>query len=45
MYKNLNTAALGITGRQSELIELALTYGFRGLDLDMVTRGAGGRAG
>jgi hypothetical protein len=35
MYKNLNTAALGITGRQSELIELALTYGFRGLDLDM----------
>jgi sugar phosphate isomerase/epimerase len=36
MYKNLNPAALGITGRQSELIELALTYGFRGLDLDMV---------
>ena len=35
MYKNLNTAALGITGRQSEQIELALTYGFRGLDLDM----------
>jgi sugar phosphate isomerase/epimerase len=35
MYKNLNPAALGITGRQSELIELALTYGFRGLDLNM----------
>jgi len=35
MYKNLNTAALGISGRQSELIELALTYGFQGLDLDM----------
>ncbi len=35
MYKNLNPAALGITGRQSELIELALTYGFRGLDLDI----------
>jgi sugar phosphate isomerase/epimerase len=35
MYKNLNPAALGITGRQSELIELALTYGFRGLDVDM----------
>lgn len=35
MYRNLNSAALGITGRQSELIELALTYGFDGLDLDM----------
>ena len=35
MYKNLNTAALGISGRQSELIELALTYGFKGLNLDM----------
>ena len=51
MYKNLNTAALGITGRQSELIELALTYGFRGLDLDMAdiikrarTRGPGDRS-
>lgn len=35
MYRNLNAAALGISGRQSELIELALTYGFRGIDLDM----------
>ncbi len=35
MYRNLNTAALGITGRQSELIELALTYGFAGLDMDL----------
>ncbi|MHB8863459.1 MAG: sugar phosphate isomerase/epimerase family protein [Pirellulaceae bacterium] len=35
MFKNLNTAALGVTGRQSELIELALTYGFGGVDLDM----------
>ncbi len=34
MYKNLNPASLGVSGRQSELIELALTYGFRGLDLD-----------
>jgi sugar phosphate isomerase/epimerase len=34
MYKNLNPASLGVAGRQSELIELALTYGFRGLDLD-----------
>ena len=34
MYKNLNPASLGVSGRQSELIELALTYGFRGLDLE-----------
>jgi sugar phosphate isomerase/epimerase len=35
MYKNFSPASLGITGRQSELIELALTYGFRGFDIDM----------
>lgn len=35
MYKNFSPAALGITGRQSELIELALTYGFKGFDIDM----------
>jgi len=35
MYKNLSPKALGVSGRQSELIELALTYGFRGLDVDM----------
>ena len=35
MYKNLNTEGLGISGRQSELIELALSYGFKGLDLDI----------
>jgi len=34
MYKNLCPAALGVSGRQSELIELTLTYGFRSLDLD-----------
>ncbi len=34
MYKNLNPAALGVSGRQSELIELTLTYGFDGLDLE-----------
>ncbi len=34
MYKNLNPASLGVSGRQTELIERALTYGFRGLDLD-----------
>ncbi len=35
MYKNFSPSGLGITGRQSELIELALTYGFRGMDIDM----------
>lgn len=35
MYKNLNCELLGITGRQSEIIELALTYGFRGIEIDM----------
>ncbi|MEZ6134347.1 MAG: TIM barrel protein [Pirellulaceae bacterium] len=36
MYKNLNADLLAISGRQSEIIELALTYGFRGIDVDMV---------
>jgi len=36
MYRSLDTSALGITGSQSEIIELALTYGFRGMDLDVV---------
>ncbi len=35
MLKNFSPDSLGINGRQSELIELALTYGFRGLDVDM----------
>ena len=35
MYKNLCAEALGISGRQSELIELALTYGFKGMDVDL----------
>src|SRR5262245_48422945 len=35
MYKTLNPEALGISGRQSEIIELALTYGFRGLEIDI----------
>jgi len=35
MYRNLNPLAMGVTGRQSEIIELALTYGFRGLELDL----------
>lgn len=36
MFKNLSTQALGIAGTQSEVIELALSHGFRGLDLDIV---------
>jgi sugar phosphate isomerase/epimerase len=36
MFKNLDPTALGVSGHQSEIIELALTYGFRGLDLNVV---------
>ncbi len=36
MYKNLSADGLGISGRQSELIELALTHDFKGLDLDII---------
>jgi sugar phosphate isomerase/epimerase len=35
MFKNLNPLAIGVTGHQSEIIELALTYGFAGIDLNM----------
>jgi sugar phosphate isomerase/epimerase len=35
MFKNFNPPALGITGHQSEIIELALTYGFAGLDVNI----------
>jgi sugar phosphate isomerase/epimerase len=36
MFKNLNPSALGVSGHQSEMLELALTYGFRGIDLNIV---------
>ncbi len=36
MFKNLRTEALGVSGTPSEIIELALSYGFKGLDLDIV---------
>jgi sugar phosphate isomerase/epimerase len=36
MFKNLDFAALNISGRQSELIELTLSFGFKGFDLDIV---------
>ncbi|QDT12467.1 TIM barrel protein [Planctomycetes bacterium K23_9] len=35
MLKNFSPQSLRINGRQSELIELALTYGFRSMDIDM----------
>ncbi len=35
MFKTLSTGDLGFTGRQSEIIELALSFGFQGIDLNM----------
>jgi sugar phosphate isomerase/epimerase len=35
MFKNLSPSALGISGHQSEIIELALTYSFGGMDLNV----------
>jgi sugar phosphate isomerase/epimerase len=35
MFRNLSPAGLCITGRQSEIIELSLSYGFKGIDLDL----------
>ena len=35
MLKNFSPAALGINGRQSELIEVVLSYGFTGMDVHM----------
>lgn len=35
MFKNLVGEGLGVSGRQNEMIELALTYGFHGIDVDM----------
>jgi sugar phosphate isomerase/epimerase len=35
MFKNLNPSMLGISGHQSEIIELVLTYGFGGVDLNI----------
>lgn len=37
MYRCLNVETLGISGRQSELIELALSNRFKGLELDLET--------
>lgn len=35
MFKNLDAKALGLSPTQSETIELALSFGFRGIDLDI----------
>jgi len=35
MFKNLSASALGVSSQQSEMIELALTYGFRGIDVNI----------
>jgi sugar phosphate isomerase/epimerase len=35
MFKNFNPGFLGVSGHQSELIELALTYGFSSMDWNM----------
>ncbi len=36
MYTILNTQGLGASGRQNEMIELALTHNFDGIEVDMV---------
>ena len=36
MYKILNSGGLGVAGKQNELIELALTHGFNGVEVDIV---------
>jgi len=35
MFRNLSTEGLGVSGHQSEIIELALSFGFQGIDLDL----------
>jgi sugar phosphate isomerase/epimerase len=35
MFKHLSASGLGISSQQSEMIELALTYGFRGIDVNI----------
>lgn len=36
MFRNFSAGALGVSGTTSEMIELALSFGFKGLDLDIV---------
>jgi sugar phosphate isomerase/epimerase len=35
MYKSLSPSAIGVLGRQSELVEIALTHKFKGLEIDI----------
>jgi sugar phosphate isomerase/epimerase len=35
MYKNLSPTPIGLLGRQSELLEIALTHRFKGLDIEI----------
>jgi sugar phosphate isomerase/epimerase len=35
MFRNLSPKALGFSGRQSEIIELSLSFGFKGIDIDL----------
>jgi sugar phosphate isomerase/epimerase len=35
VYKNLSPSAIGILARQSELLEIALTHKFKGLEIDI----------
>src|SRR6056300_762983 len=36
VYRNLSTIGLPLSGRPSELIELALSFGFDGMDIDIL---------
>ncbi len=36
MYRNLSTVGLPLSGRPSELIELTLSFGFDGMDIDIL---------
>ena len=36
MFKNLNVQEIGVAGTQNEVIESALSYGFKGIDLDLL---------
>ena len=36
MFRNLSTVGLPLSGRPSELIELALSFGFDAMDIDIV---------
>ena len=36
VFRNLSTIGLPLSGRPSELIELALSFGFDGMDIDIL---------